>query len=107
MQCLLCYTNLFVPRSVFYERAQALPEERGQQLRHQHQDDGRDPQRDGHLARQEPPAPAQQGMIWNSIKLTQILVIISINIKLIYELIFLQGIILSLYMFLFTLCIWY
>lgn len=62
---MMCFTwymvvgDIFVwccGRSVLDERAQALPEERGEQLRHQHQDDGRDPQRDGHLARQEPEA---------------------------------------------------
>ena len=46
---------------MFDERAQAMSQERSEQLRHQHQDDGRDPQRNGHLARQEPTTQTLQG----------------------------------------------
>lgn len=43
--------------SVLHKCPQAVPEERGEQLRHQHQDNERDPQRNGHLARQDARPP--------------------------------------------------
>lgn len=49
--------------SLLHERAQAMSQERGEQLRHQHQDDGGDTQRDGHLPGQEPTTPPLQGNV--------------------------------------------
>lgn len=52
---------------MLYERTQAVPEECCQQLRHQHQADGGDPQRDGHLPRQESSPQTIKGKIHKAI----------------------------------------